>query len=317
MAFTAIRRNGSVRISLALSGLLLAALLVCTGARCRAAEAGSGAYWPGFRNFMAGVVPPKPGLYLRNDVLGYTATAPRVVLNGFPVKNADLTAVLDIIEPEYVLPHKLWGANHAIVITQAFPHADLSGAIIGPNLKVSGSGFAPADTIVSPLFLGWQKKNLYYNSNLAIFVPTGDFNIHRVVNLSRNFWTFDLELGVTQFDPKVGWDFSGVLGYSINTQNAATHYRSGDVLHFDYAIGKVLKNRLKPGLVGYAWVQVGPDRGAGAIFGSFKSQVYGIGPAVEFPISPNADLTLRYYHEFGAVNHLEGDQAALSFRMSF
>jgi len=264
---------------------------------------------------MAAYVPPKPGLYLRNDIVGYTAAAPRVVLNGLPVQNADLSAVLDIIEPQYVLPRKLWGASHAIIVTQGFAQLDLSGTVEGPNVNVSGSRFAPTDTIISPLFLGWKKKNLLLNTNLAVFVPTGDYNVNRVVNTSRNFWTFDLELAATQLQN--GWDMSGVLGYSINTQNATTHYRSGDVLHLDLAIGKTLKSYFKPGLAGYAWVQVGPDTGAGAIFGSFRSRVYGIGPIVEMPLSHHSDLTLRYYHEFGAVNHLEGDQAALSFRTAF
>lgn len=300
---------------IALSVFVILLLLPCV--QSQAAEAGAGAYWPGFRNYMAGVVPSKPGLYFRNDIVGYTASVPKVELNGLPVGNADLSAVLDIVEPEYVLPHKLWGASHAIVLTQAFAYVNLSGTVLGPNLRVSGTRTAPTDTILSPLFLGWQKDHLHYNANLAIFMPIGDYNPKRVVNQDRNDWTFDLEFGVTHFDPKNGWDLSGVLGYSINTQNAVTRYRSGDVLHFDFAIGKVLKSYLKPGLSGYAWVQVTPDSGAGDLLGSFESKVFGIGPIVEMPLSPTSDLTLRYYHEFGAVNHLEGEQAALTYRRSF
>lgn len=317
MAFVKTMGKGLPSVGPILVTIVLTVVLVYVGTRCDAAEAGAGQYWPGYRNYMAGYVPSKPGLYLRNDFVGYTASVPKVELNGLPVGNADLSAFLDIIEPEYVMPHKLWGANHAIVLTQGFAYVELSGTVLGPNIRVSGNRFAPTDTIVSPLFLGWKKKNLYYNTNVAIFIPVGDYNVTRVVNQDRNFWTFDLEVAATQFDPKVGWDLSGVLGYSINTQNAVTRYRSGDVLHFDFAVGKVLKNHLKPGLSGYAWVQVGPDTGAGAILGSFKAQVYGIGPIIEAPISQNADLTLRYYHEFGAVNHLAGGQAALSLRMSF
>lgn len=309
--------SGPQRTSRYLVWLHLSVVLISFCGKCYAAEGGSGAYWPGFRNYMAGVVPSQPGWYFRNDVIGYTATAPRIVLNGFPVEGAKLDAVLDIVEPEYVLPRKLWGANHAIVLTQGFAYAEFDGTITGPGIRESGTRLAHTDTILSPLFLGWKDNDIHYNANLAIFIPTGDYKVRRVVNTGRNYWTFDLQFGATHFDPKTGWDFSGVLGYSINTSNATTRYRSGEVLHFDFAIGKVLRNRLKPGIAGYAWVQVGPDTGSGAIFGSFKSEVYGIGPIIQSQISRNSDLTLRYYHEFGAVNHLAGDQAALSFRTRF
>ncbi len=306
----------SIVLNAPLAALLLALSSGCA-TPCRAAEAGTGAYWPGFRNYMAGVVPPKPGSYLRNDFVGYSASVPKVVINGLAVGDAKIDALLEVIEPEYVLPRKLWGANHAVLITQGLAYVELSGTVLGPNIRASGNRFAPTNPVVSPLFLGWQKGNLHYNANLAIFVPINDYNITRVVNQDRNFWTFDLEFGMTHFDPKVGWDFSGVLGYSINTQNSTTRYRSGDVLHLDFAVGKVLKSRLKPGVSGYAWVQVSPDTGAGAILGSYKSRVFGIGPIVQMPLSPHSSISLRYYHEFGAVDHLEGEQAALTFRAAF
>ena len=296
--------------------LLLMLSLLCCKPLC-AAEAGSGAYWPGFRNFMAGVVPSKPGLYLRNDVLFYSATAPRVVLNGLPVEQVSATALLDIVEPEYVFPWKLWGANHALVVTQPLVWGNLKGQVIGTDIVPSGTKLGAGDTVVSPLFLGWNRGNFHYNTNLAIFIPNGDFNINRVVNLSRNFLTLDAELAATNFDLRTGWELTGVLGYSINTENTATKYTSGDVLHFDFAIGKMLPGGVKPGLLGYAWMQVTPDSGPGAIFGSFRSQVYGIGPGVQWRTGKSSQLTFRYYHEFGAVDHVEGDQAAISLMMAF
>jgi hypothetical protein len=296
---------------------LLLTLLLLAGPPCFGAEGGSGAYWPGFRNYAAGIVPPKPGLYLRDDTLVYSAGAPRVVLNGQPVENISIDAVVNIVQPSYVFPRKLFGATHALVVTQPFVWAKLSGRIIGTSIEPSGKRLAPGDAIISPLYLGWNKGKLHYNSNLAIFIPTGDFDIHRVVNTGRNFWTFDPEFGITYLDPKTGWDVSGAIGYSINTENPATNYMSGDMLHLDYAAGKTLKNGLKPGVVGYAIVQTTPDSGSGAIFGSFESQVFSIGPAIQWKSGKRSDLMLRYYHEFGAKNHLEGNQLAFSLKMTF
>lgn len=294
--------------------VLLLLVILFAETVCFATEAGLGAYWPGYRNYLAGIVPSKPGFSLRNDVVFFSGTADRVVLNGLPIENVSADVVVEIIEPIYVFPWKVFGGNHAFVVTQPFAWAKLSGRVIGTNIEPSGSRGAPGDTVVSPFYIGWHKGNIFFNTNLAIFIPTGDYDINRVVNISRNYLTFDPELGVTYLNPKTGLDVSGVLGYSINTENGATHYTSGDAIHLDFAVGQLMKNRLKPGISGYAWVQVTPDSGPGAIFGSFESRVFGIGPIVQWSVGRNSDLKFRYYHEFGATNHLQGDQYVLSFK---
>lgn len=296
---------------------LLSAFAVLAQYPCIAAEGGVGAYWPGFRSFMTGFVPQKEGLYLRNDIVVYSASAPRVVLNGFPIENISVDAVFDVIEPTYVFPKKLFGATQAIVLTQPLVWIKQSGGIIGTDLEPSDSRFAPGDTIIAPLYLGWQKEKLSYSATVAIFIPTATYEIDRVVNTSRNYWTIDPEFGITYFNPNTGWEFSGALGYSINTKNKDTDYKSGDVLHFDYAVGKASKNGVKHGIVGYAWVQVTGDSGQGALFGPFRSRVFGIGPGMTWRKSTNSEIRFRYYHEFGAKDRLEGDQFVFTYRVAF
>lgn len=177
---------------------------------------------------------------------------PHEVLNGLPVKDVSANAVLDIIEPSYVSPEELWGATHAIVVTQPLTWGKLKGQVIATDVVPSGTRLGAGDTIIPPLFLGWKKGDLHYNANLAIFIPTADYSVHRAVNLGHNYWTFDTEFAATNSNPKTGWELTGVFGYSINSENTATRYTSGDVLHFDFAIGKVLKSGVKPGLLGYA-----------------------------------------------------------------
>jgi hypothetical protein len=281
------------------------------------AEAGLGAYWPGYRSFMTGLLPPKPGLYLRNDVVSYRAHAQRVVLNGLPVEDVSAHVTVEIVELTYVFPKTLLGARHAALLTQPYIWSDLSGLVVGPDIEASGKHAALGDLVVSPLYLGWDKGKLHYNASLAVFIPTGDYDVHRVANTGLNHWTLDPQFGITHFDPKTGWDFSGALGYSINYRNDTTNYKSGDVLHVDYAIGKQLKNGFKPGVVGYAWLQVTPDTGRGALFGPFKSRVYGIGPGVVWRKGKGPELRFRYYHEFGAKDRLEGNQSSFTFRLAF
>jgi hypothetical protein len=282
-----------------------------------AAEAGLGAYWPGYRGFTTGVVPPRPGFYLRNDTVVYSSRAERVVLNGLPVDNVSAHVVVDIIQPLYVMPRKLFGGNHPVLLAIPIVWAKLGGHIIGTNIEPSGRHPGLGDVVVSPLYLGWHKNKLYYNVNLAIFVPTGDYDIHRVANSGRNFWTFDPEFGITYLDPKTGWDVSGALGYSVNSENKDTKYRSGQAVHLDYTFGRAFKNGLKPGVGGYAWVQVTADSGPGAIFGPFKSRVFGIGPMLQWSPRKGPQLTVKYFHEFSARDHLKGNQAVILIRAAF
>lgn len=297
--------------------LLTVLIVAATTIPCFTAEAGLGPYWPGFRNFLAGVVPTQPGLYLRNDVVFYSSTASRVVLNGLPVDNVSATVWADIVEPFYVMPQKVFGATHMIVVTQPFVWAKLSGHIIGTDINPSGTRSSHADTIFSPLLLGWQRGYYHYNTNLAIFIPTASFDIHRVANTGRNFWTFDPEFAFTYLNPETGWDLSGVLGCTFSTKNAATQYQTGDILHLDYAIGRISPSGLEAGIVGYVEQQISPDSGSGAIFGSFESSVWGLGPAVQWRPANGPLLTFRYFHEFGEHNHLVGDQAAFTVRLLF
>ena len=281
---------------------------------CTASEEGLGAYWPGYRNYLAGVVPSEPGVYLREDVIGYTASAPKLVSNGQPIGGSSSGMATGIVEPWFVTNHKIWGATHAVVLIVPLAWGEARGNVIGTNINPSGTNFQVGDIVVSPLFLGWERGKLHYNSSLFIFVPTGPYDIHRVVNTGLNYWTVDPEFGFTYLNPKTGWDLSGALGYSLNTENTATHYTSGDILHLDLAAGRMFKNGFKPGIVGYAWIQVTGDSGPGALFGSFESRVFGLGPALEWKTSKRSRLMFRCGFEFGANDRLQGNQYALTLR---
>ncbi len=78
-----------------------------------------------------------------------------------------------------------------------------------------------------------------------------------------------------------GFDMSFSLGYTVNSQNPDTHYKSGDVAHLGLALGQYLNRIFKVGLVGYAVVQVTGDSGSGAILGPFRSNIYAASTALE------------------------------------
>lgn len=124
----------------------------------------------------------------------------------------------------------------------------------------------------------------------------------------------------TYFDPISGWELSGAAIYVKSAPNTATHYQSGDIVHFDFAGGKMLSPEFKLGLVGYYAQQLTADNGTGAILGDRKLRIAGIGPgATHSFLMNNVPVTLlaKYYREFDAQNTTQGDSASFSIRVKY
>ena len=64
----------------------------------------------------------------------------------------------------------------------------------------------------------------------------------------------------TYFDPKTGWQVNGAAIYSVNWENPATDYETGNILNLE---GVIAKNfvRLGVGVTGYAMIQTTGDSG--------------------------------------------------------
>ena len=82
--------------------------------------------------------------------------------------------------------------------------------------------------------------------------------------------------------------------------------------------GNIRKARQKfpTGLIGYFYKQWTGDEGEGALLGSFKGNVVGVGPLIlynfkieEIPINING----RYYKEFDMKHRLKGEAAFITF----
>ena len=176
----------------------------------------------------------------------------------------------------------------------------------------STSGFG--DLTLMPVALGWHAADWYSNFALSVIAPTGQYDPNKAVNLSAHYWAVDSSYSVSYLT-QTGLDLSVSAGYTVNFENPATHYRSGDVAHVDLALGHNLTRAFKIGAGAYAIVQVTGDSGSGARLGPFKSDIYGAGPAFDYTRTLGSiefDVQLRGYREFGAQNHLTGTAAYLT-----
>lgn len=287
-----------------------------------AAEGGQSPYQKGYTDSLAGVLPPYPGVYMRNDVIYYSGSADATVLGGRVAAGIDVETVANAAAFSIVTEKKVLGGQYAIAFILPLANADIKASVTGPlgnTRSESDDTFGVGDIAISPLVLGWHNGKVHSNVNLTFYLPAGEYTPGALANLSKNYPSVQVQGAVTWMDPQSGWAVSGAAAYLFNAENQTTDYRTGQLLHLDGAVTKAF-GEWRLGAVGYAMIQTTGDSGAGAKLGSFKSEVYGAGPFVSYDAKLGerpVTLLLKWYHEFGATNTFEGDTVTAAFAFKF
>jgi hypothetical protein len=221
-----------------------------------------------------------------------------------------------------VTPYQMLGGDYAFAARAAVSSISADQTVVGAHATATRVGRLDGlnDAVISPFILGWHSGNFHWNVSGSVWLPIGDYDKTRPVNTGKNYWSVSPQFGATYFDPKSGWEVSAAGAYVVNFENTATHYRSGDIAHLDFAAGKNLSPQFKLGVVGYYVQQVTADSGLGAILGDRKVRVAGLGPGATFTFLMNnvpVNLVGKYYREFSAQNTMQGDAGTLSARVKF
>jgi hypothetical protein len=186
------------------------------------------------------------------------------------------------------------------------------------NSKVDGFG----DLTVIPAMLAWKSGEWQFNALLPIYAPTGSYKDGRLGNPGLNYWTFDPVVGVAYSSQK-GLNALLHVGYAMNTENSATRYKSGDLLHFDGAVQQILpvgSGFMTLGAEGFYFQQVTCDSGSGAVLGCFKGRTAGIGPVLGYiqPLGKQSlAVELKWLPELDTKNRLDGDYIWLKLVYKF
>jgi hypothetical protein len=298
-----------------------------------AAEFGTGPWVKGYTDIFGGVLPPVPGFYFRTDAYHYEGSADRTIFNGFAQVGVEETYTATIAALTYVTPWKILGGTYAVAVVPSMVAMDVDVGIgipaftgplgertFGPfNFKTGDTNLSQGDTAFAPLVLGWNAGNFHWNVGVFGFAPTGDYSKKQLANTSLNHWAVMNRIAGTYYNPKTGWQVNGAAIYSVNWENPATDYETGNILNLD---GAIMKNfgRWGVGAVGYAMIQTTGDSGSGARLGSFESRVFGAGPMLSYTLGdPRNPLTFiaKFYQEFDAKNTFEGHTFDLAFTAKF
>jgi hypothetical protein len=204
--------------------------------------------------------------------------------------------------------------------------ADISaspfGSITSVRRKDKESGLG--DITLIPLMFNYNiNKDLNTNYRLTIYAPTGDYEVGRLANLGKNFWTVEPTAAITYFGQKNGIEASLFFGMDFNTENTDTNYKSGIQAHLDGTLAQhfpLWGGFAGAGVSGFWYRQLSNDSGNGANLGSFKARAHGIGPALSFAskvAEQDIIAEFKWLHEFDNKNRFEGDTIFLKVIAKF
>lgn len=282
-----------------------------------AEEGGSGHYLPGSMASFVDGVPAGPTFLLRYNLFNYAGSFGRdkpLPIAGITAQNLNvdswahgLTAVWC---PNWDLGNK-WSYAMSTTVPYVFMEvtADVD-PVGGKTDKENGLG----DIVLMPLMLNFNaNSNLNANARIAIYAPTGDYEIGRLANMGKNYWSVEPTLALMYFGLGNGIEASWFGGMTFNAENPDTDYKTGTQLHSDATVAQhfpVGKGLAGVGLNAAWYQQITGDSGAGATFGDFEGMTYGLGPVLSYTRTVKMiDLIaeLKWLHELETRNRVQGD----------
>jgi hypothetical protein len=306
--------------------LLLIRGICCLAGPALAGEGGVTHVIPGAMATLSDLPPTSPGWLLKPMYLNYKGSFSAQLPTAAGIAgNVDVTTNTVGLVGGYTFGQTILGGAH-YTFAAALPYSwvDISANVQTPfgtkRVQNSVSGFG--DLTVLPIMLAWKLGDWQINATLPIYAPTGSYEKGRLGNTGLNYWTFDPIIGAVYSHKASGFNAMLHAGYAMNTENTATQYQSGSMMHLEGVIQQFLPvgpGILSLGVEGFYFDQLTGDSGSGATLGDFKGRTYGLGPVLGYilPLKNKQSLVfeLKCLTELDTQRRLEGDY--LWFKMVY
>ena len=300
--------------------IILWSAIVSSVAPLHAEEGGSGHYLPGaMSSFMDGI-PPKETFIVRYNMVRYDGSVSLdqpLPIAGLQTVGAEATSWAQGLTLLWRPPLDLgdrW--SYALSTTIPYMWMDVTADVAagGASVRRSSSENGLGDIVLMPLMLNYSmSSNWNANFRLGAYAPTGDYEVGRLANTGKNFWTLEPTVGLMYFGVGNGIEASIFFGADFNTENPDTNYKSGTQIHVDATLAQhlpLLGGLAGLGVNGFWYEQVSGDSGSGATFGDFEARTAGLGPVVSYAFKiSKVDMLAeaKWLHEFETEKRLEGN----------
>ncbi len=293
-----------------------------------AEEGGSGHYLPGSIASFADASPTDTTFVARLNVISYDGSHDRSIpiagTSTVDVEAKSRALGLTLVwRPPFEIADNL---SYGFGATIPYVFMDVSGDVeAGPRTgRRSDSTSGLGDIMVMPVMLSHAlSSSSHLDFRFGMYAPTGSYEVGRLANTGKNFWTFEPTLGYLYLSPKNGREVSIFAGYDLNTINDATDYKTGSQFHLDGTLAQHFplgKASAGAGISGFYYNQLTADSGSGATFGDFKGQTIGLGPSVSYTRAiAGVDWVaeFKWLHEVDTRNRLSGDYLWLKILAKF
>ncbi len=298
--------------------------LTCTSSAL-GEEGGTGHYLPGSMASFIDSVPANETFLARINVVNYDGSVGgnvRVPIGGQTTLGADASSwgygLTLLWRPSFDFGER-W--SYAMSATIPVVTLDVSANVLvaAPGggqiaVKRSDSQSGLGDVVLMPVMLNYNvDRDLNVNFRIAAYAPTGDYEVGRLANTGKNFWTAEPTVALMYFGQKNGREASVFIGADFNEENSDTNYKSGTQFHVDGTLAQhfpAFGGLAGIGLSAYYYKQVTADSGDGATLGDFEGKTVGFGPAVSYVGKVGGhDVIgeLKWLHETDTEKRLEGD----------
>lgn len=308
------------------SCVLIGGLLI--GMMASAEEGGTGHYLPGSIASSVDKGLPAPAFVVRLNAIAYSGEFDKNI--NVPI--AGLLAADIEVDTEVVGLTLAWRPSwgnigswsYAMNATLPYIYLDVeadvaSPAVPGTKVRRSDSIEDIGDMVLSPVQLSGQLTKAWrMDTRLNIYAPTGSYQVGRLANTGKNYWSVEPIVGFLYMDQQNGLEFDSFVGATFNEENSDTNYKSGTQIHAESTLAQhfpLAGGGASVGATGYWYQQVTGDSGSEANYGNFKGKVIGVGPVIAYEqkLSEAVSLSseLKWVHEFEADRRAEGDTVYL------
>jgi len=266
--------------------------------------------------------PPGPGTYFTEYIQAYDSKNFKDSDGNDIPGDPNVASLLSMNQVVHVYQHKLLGAHIGATVLLPVVGISGSGNVGTPGPPVSTNPAVFGDLIVGP-FLQWFDTKLLgrpfiHRLELDIVMPTGQYDSKYLINPGSNLWTFEPYYAFTWFLTDK-FSTSWRLMYDFSTENSdafgGRDVTPGQVFHFNYSFEYQFFKNFWASAAGYYLAQTTDDEVNGQNVSNSKEQVFAVGPAVFWVVSPNFSMGLKTAWEMSAENRPEGNRT--TFRMTY
>jgi hypothetical protein len=279
-----------------------------------------------YGDFGAGIFGPS-GLHFRNEFFAYHGDIAKAPIGNKLYRDVEQRVWMDSLKFSLRTDREVFGARYGAELTvpimlYGFTDGFLRTGAVERRHHNDRTGLA--DLFLLPLQLNWRWLDHHLTFSQGVHIPTGSYDRDRLINLGRNYWSFDSNITYSWFPEARGYEATLNAGFLFNTRNKSTEYRSGNEFHVDLLLAHHFSDSFAVGLPGYWYKQITDDDGDVLdrfSLGSFRGEAAGVGLALLFrPRIAQRDvrIALKWLHDVHAKRRFEGSEIMLSltFRLS-